>query len=403
MLAQQRDRVPVRGAARGRSTRPQPVPARRPRAARAASTSAASTPTRTSAGRAVDGDQRRRRRRPSTPGAARPRRGGRASGPGSRCGWSARRRSVTSASTSAGSRRGGVGGREVAGDQHERVAGLRDAGHRQPEARRRRARSRDVVQVGDPLGEVAAGRLERRPVHGERGVDRVRRVRAVAGSASAARVGQRPGPRPSSTWASRISAAGRLRGARSARRARSAATGAHAPRPPACLGLRVDDRRLRRRQRRRRRHPVDRPGREPGADPDPLAASQSPSRTSSASRSRASRSARSSRAASAPSPSASRVTSVPLLGAERQHREHAAAPARLLLAGADRHRHRLLRGGGDEQRGGPGVQAAGGADGDGSGRASAPPSSGLDGDLDACAAGHDVEGVEHVRRAAGGG
>src|SRR5688572_11812975 len=44
------------------------------------------------------------------------------------------------------------------------------------------------------------------------------------------------------------------------------------------------------------------------------------------------------------------------LGTERQHREHAARRHGPLLAGADGDFHRLLRRGGDEQRGGTGVQ-----------------------------------------------
>src|ERR1044071_1332185 len=56
-----------------------------------------------------------------------------------------------------------------------------------------------------------------------------------------------------------------------------------------------------------------------------------------------------------------------VLGPERQHREHAAGRHGLLLTGTDGDLDRLLRRGGDEQCGGTGVQAAGGADGDGTG------------------------------------
>ena len=67
--------------------------------------------------------------------------------------------SVTSATTVAGVEAGGVGGREVLGDQHRGLVGHRDAGlglADQPGGHP----ALDVAQVGDPLGHQAAHRGE---------------------------------------------------------------------------------------------------------------------------------------------------------------------------------------------------------------------------------------------------
>ena len=64
-------------------------------------------------------------------------------------------RSVTSATTSAGVEAGGVGGREVLGDQHRRPVGRRDARLGLADQARGDP-ALDVAQVGDPLGHQAA-------------------------------------------------------------------------------------------------------------------------------------------------------------------------------------------------------------------------------------------------------
>src|SRR6266511_3587173 len=78
------------------------------------------------------------------------------------------------------------------------------------------------------------------------------------------------------------------------------------------------------------------------------------------------------------------------LGTERQHRQHAARRYRPLVADPDGDR--------DGQGRRPGVQAAGGADGDGSGGQGwlLRRNSGFDGDLDALATGDDGEAVERA-------
>ena len=79
--------------------------------------------------------------------------------------------SVTSASTTPGSRPGGVGRREVTGDEHRWRVGQRDARLRLAHQPRDEA-AFDVQQVGGALGHQAAHRGEQvdelgdRPVHG---------------------------------------------------------------------------------------------------------------------------------------------------------------------------------------------------------------------------------------------
>ncbi len=68
----------------------------------------------------------------------------------------------------------GVGGREVARDEHVGLVAVRDAGHRNAEQPGDDAVPH-VVEVGDTAGEVLAGAGQQRPVGGEGVVDRALR------------------------------------------------------------------------------------------------------------------------------------------------------------------------------------------------------------------------------------
>ena len=161
-----------------------------------------------------------------------------------------------------------VGRGQVLGHQHVRVAGGGHAGQR-PAERGRHRPVPDVVEVGDPLGQVAAGGGEQLAVLGEGGVHGVGRGRPGPHAVGHA-VGQR-----------RVGGHQRLR-VQDVRRLRAGTfPGQHSP-AGQVLGHRVQrgrghrDLRLRVRRRRPGRrqlgpnaHPADRPDHHAGADAEP--------------------------------------------------------------------------------------------------------------------------------------
>ena len=352
-VEQQLHRVPVGRTARARRSRGSSAAGRR------RPSPPGPTPASTAPAAAVDADDDVPSASVGRRPAARPPPAARASGPGSRCGWSGRPPRSPARAPSPGPARRCRPGRGRRPTSTYGWPGVGHARHRQAEHGRHRPVPH-VVEVGDPLGQVAAGRGEQLPVRPERRVQRVRPRRCRPRTSSATesrerRVGghQRPAPPGSRPPPGRSRPGGP--GGRGPRPPPSSAVGG-----PGDLAVHVG-----------RHGPAggsSRPARPSGQTGPTATPGLRPSPVSTAPTGSAARGPRRGRGRAAPparrpprrppSPSASSVTSVPCLAPSDSTESMLRAGTALPVADPDRHRHRRRRGRLDEQGRRPGVQPA---------------------------------------------